>query len=976
METHQQYSTGSPAKLSCDTASALPRPPQTSAAPGPAAPFSHRLSVWQDPARLLDRLPSIDSLPALEAPLRSAYDSCPPSQAASSEAQPQPHSLSLPPLPHLLPYSHPARPQSSPLHPQATEPSGAALGAAVSEPSRALLLPATAGVSAISRQLSVHESAVPLDASASGAAATKPQFEPRQTLDTTLVSLVPSAQTPIPPSQPQTCTAPSVATLEASHTVADLSAKASSQFCSQGSVSGTEESASIRLSSSLKPDSKPPQQPQTLSLQAQTEQVSTVTPVLTELPIEPSAPPNLQIQPSSVQPQEPLPAATAPSAVIEAPLISQSTPVAQPPPPNPSTQATPRTMDLSNVCGLPQLLSHNQSAGYPPNLLSASASGVYAQNLQQAFPLNFGAALQQQQFLSQQNYNALLSNSLSLKAPEALGLVGFPVAEPSCQPTIQTQAHKLLVEQLLASQPARQQILTQQQQQQLAHLYELQQQQQQQQQLQQQQQQVPVLAIKRPRPADDPPQSSAKRSKPSPSLPNPLPPPDPPMKSRMASALLALNPELASHPMWSSVVASAPEPAPAAEKANAQSQEALKTVELTTEAQGIRHANYSSLVHGNSVGPEDSSLLQIPQAKASEGPEETTSSKLPPQTTINLPDGLSEAQMEAVKTLLPRLFPTKSENQLSHPTPPAANISMVEPVPNQSLLSYQGIPFLPQPEQSQSLQQQQQQQRHALALALAADSPTSSLLLQPQSQAQAGQAGVTLAQAQLAYQPVDHRLAALGTQAAGAQYTGLVTPNGGLGGASAGILSDSQNLQQQLQQLRQLQRLRQMTHAQQQQQQQQQQLSRRRLTLSQQQASQPTAPSQFSSHPSPSRAPDTPEPGFIKHVIIDILDSILETMPLDQIAKRQSLAPQKVRAIFEALVQVPMLRYPGDKRKVSKFALNKLREYHEAKKKMVSGAGGSVAVKTDGAAPQMPFALAKFMGESGPKDYPAGVPTW
>ncbi|KAL1896663.1 hypothetical protein Cpir12675_002685 [Ceratocystis pirilliformis] len=604
-------------------------------------------------------------------------------------------------------------------------------------------------------------------------------------------------------------------------------------------------------------------------------------------------------------------------------LDVQTTPKDTPRPiPQASSQASPQSFNPALFYSFPQFNPQSLPAGYPPNFMFAPVSGTYPQFLSQGLPqtfphpfsINLGATLQEQNqqlsyLIGQQNSRPLNLTESSLATPEALALTIHSTASTS-QSTVDSSAQQPLLQKA----------------QQLSPLHNPQQ--------QQQQQQTSTSPLKRSRLADDLAQGSAKRPKMSPALDNPLPPADPLMRGRMASALLALKPGLANHPMWNSV--STPTTVTSNSMDSTDSQ--VQTTPRSTKPLVPSLLSYQ--LPGNSV-----ILQQQP------GPEEIEQTNNDLKPSLQVPadlDSLSEIQIEALKTLWPHLF--SSQTQLPHQQSqlprqnatsslPAANTAVLNSAARKLLLSYQDInnvQSLPQLDSIQSLQRQQQQRR-ALALSLEAAGPTPlpSLLQQAsqyESQLLTSQASVNLAQSRISSQQ-----------------------------------NANQSLQRQLHQMRQLQRLRQMSQAQQQR---QQLLSQQQMSLSHQSQAQP--------QPLKPHTDSVSEPTFVKHVIIDILDSIFETMPFDQISKRQSLSPQKVRAIFEAIVQVPMLRYPGDKRKVSKFALNKIREHHEAKKKMLETEYGGGAttniVKGGDVEGQLPFALAKFMGESGPKDYPAGVP--
>lgn len=74
------------------------------------------------------------------------------------------------------------------------------------------------------------------------------------------------------------------------------------------------------------------------------------------------------------------------------------------------------------------------------------------------------------------------------------------------------------------------------------------------------------------------------------------------------------------------------------------------------------------------------------------------------------------------------------------------------------------------------------------------------------------------------------------------------------------------------------------------------------------------------------------EPSAGKHIIVDIADTAMEVFPFSRIAKRHNVGVDKVRNIFEAVVAVPFLRVPADKRRAGKIGQERVKEYLAAKK--------------------------------------------
>lgn len=69
-----------------------------------------------------------------------------------------------------------------------------------------------------------------------------------------------------------------------------------------------------------------------------------------------------------------------------------------------------------------------------------------------------------------------------------------------------------------------------------------------------------------------------------------------------------------------------------------------------------------------------------------------------------------------------------------------------------------------------------------------------------------------------------------------------------------------------------------------------------------------------------------------KHIIVDMAETCLESFPFEEFAQRHNQPPKRVREIFEAIIQMPLLRCPTDKRRAGKVATAKMKEYTQAKK--------------------------------------------
>jgi len=74
------------------------------------------------------------------------------------------------------------------------------------------------------------------------------------------------------------------------------------------------------------------------------------------------------------------------------------------------------------------------------------------------------------------------------------------------------------------------------------------------------------------------------------------------------------------------------------------------------------------------------------------------------------------------------------------------------------------------------------------------------------------------------------------------------------------------------------------------------------------------------------------EPSAGKHIIVDIADTAMEAFPFGKVAKRHQVSVDKVRNIFEAVVAIPFLRIPADKRRAGKIGQDRVKKYVMTKK--------------------------------------------
>lgn len=88
--------------------------------------------------------------------------------------------------------------------------------------------------------------------------------------------------------------------------------------------------------------------------------------------------------------------------------------------------------------------------------------------------------------------------------------------------------------------------------------------------------------------------------------------------------------------------------------------------------------------------------------------------------------------------------------------------------------------------------------------------------------------------------------------------------------------------------------------------------------------------------PSPIRPPASLiQPTYRKpspNLIVDVAETCQETFPFEEVAKRHNVSVDKVFEIFAAIIQVPLLRCPTDRRRQGRLATARIKEFNKAKK--------------------------------------------
>ncbi|KAI8633386.1 hypothetical protein F5Y19DRAFT_417792 [Xylariaceae sp. FL1651] len=102
------------------------------------------------------------------------------------------------------------------------------------------------------------------------------------------------------------------------------------------------------------------------------------------------------------------------------------------------------------------------------------------------------------------------------------------------------------------------------------------------------------------------------------------------------------------------------------------------------------------------------------------------------------------------------------------------------------------------------------------------------------------------------------------------------------------------------------------------------------------------------------------QPTYRKHspnLIVDVAETCQERFPFDEVAKRHNVPVGKVFDVFAAIIQVPLLRCPTDRRRPGRLATARIKEYNKAKKDIQdSREGGGDGNKQDATASPMDVA--------------------
>ncbi|KAK8033319.1 hypothetical protein PG991_002717 [Apiospora marii] len=110
-------------------------------------------------------------------------------------------------------------------------------------------------------------------------------------------------------------------------------------------------------------------------------------------------------------------------------------------------------------------------------------------------------------------------------------------------------------------------------------------------------------------------------------------------------------------------------------------------------------------------------------------------------------------------------------------------------------------------------------------------------------------------------------------------------------------------------------------------------------------AKQPRPPAPAPIHPS------LQQPTYRKpspNLIVDVAETCQEKFPFEAVAQRHATTVDKVADVFAAIIQVPLLRCPQDRRRAGRLAHERVKEYNRTKRELQEAAVAAEAAKGQG----------------------------
>ncbi|KAK8106102.1 hypothetical protein PG999_009461 [Apiospora kogelbergensis] len=105
-----------------------------------------------------------------------------------------------------------------------------------------------------------------------------------------------------------------------------------------------------------------------------------------------------------------------------------------------------------------------------------------------------------------------------------------------------------------------------------------------------------------------------------------------------------------------------------------------------------------------------------------------------------------------------------------------------------------------------------------------------------------------------------------------------------------------------------------------------------------------------------SPGPPSPHPSLLRsnhrkhspNLIVDVAETCQEKFPFEEVAKRHGTTVEKVADVFGAIIQVPLLRCPKDRRRAGRLAHERVKEYNKTKRELQDTAATSEAAYRQG----------------------------
>lgn len=104
------------------------------------------------------------------------------------------------------------------------------------------------------------------------------------------------------------------------------------------------------------------------------------------------------------------------------------------------------------------------------------------------------------------------------------------------------------------------------------------------------------------------------------------------------------------------------------------------------------------------------------------------------------------------------------------------------------------------------------------------------------------------------------------------------------------------------------------------------------------------------------------------NLIVDVAETCQEKFPFEDVARRHDVPIEKVFDVFAAIIQVPLLRCPTDRRRAGKLATTRVKEYTRTKK-AIQQTIAQASSRPEGEITVGPLDIANRLGEV---EFPAG----